>query len=179
MLKTAEIRLIARRAKAAMTADERRLCSETLSRRLLNLPTIQQARTLLLYYPLPDEVDIRPVIETLCRDTTKTVLLPRVVSDTAMQPVRYNAGDNLTTGAYGIKEPTGEVFTDYDTIDTAVVPGMAFDPQGHRIGRGRGYYDRLLPLLHNAHRIGVAFPCQLFTNLPAQNCDVPMNEILC
>lgn len=74
----------------------------------------------------------------------KQILLPVVTGDDLELRVYTGPGD-LATGAYGIEEPTGALFTDYDAIDFIVVPGVAFDRNGNRLGRGKGYYDRLLP----------------------------------
>jgi 5,10-methenyltetrahydrofolate synthetase len=75
-------------------------------------------------------------------------------------------------------EPTGQLFTDYYAIGTALVPGMAFDAAGHRLGRGRGYYDRLLPQLHNARTVGVCFPFQRVAEVPTEAHDVTMHLVV-
>ena len=67
----------------------------------------------------------------------------------------------------------------YQAIDLAIVPGMAFDPQGHRLGRGRGYYDRFLPLIPQAYKIGLCFPFQLVGNVPTEPTDIAMDEVVC
>lgn len=167
-----------RRAKAALTDDERRRQSAELSRRLLSHPALVSATTLLLYHPLSDEIDISPVVDALSRDRRKTILLPRVTSPTDMELRLYHGRESLLPGAYGIMEPTGPLFTHYEAIDVAVVPGMAFDRLGHRLGRGRGYYDRLLPRLTRARLIGVGFGCQLVATLATTPTDVAMHEVL-
>ncbi|MDL2305912.1 5-formyltetrahydrofolate cyclo-ligase, partial [Bacteroides sp. OttesenSCG-928-D19] len=75
---------------------------------------------------------------------TKTIILP-VVEGGILQLRTYSTPENLDTGLYGIKEPSGEYFTNYHLIDLAIIPGMAFDASGNRLGRGKGYYDKLLP----------------------------------
>lgn len=75
-------------------------------------------------------------------------------------------------------EPTGEPFTDYAAIDVAVVPGMGFDTSCRRLGRGKGYYDRLLPKAANACKIGVCFGFQLLASIPADGHDVKMDRII-
>lgn len=81
-------------------------------------------------------------------------------------------------GLYGIAEPTGEIFTDYDAIELAVIPGVAFDSAGHRLGRGKGYYDRLLPQLPNALKAGLCFPFQLIEEVPAESFDICMDTVI-
>ena len=93
---------------------------------------------------------------------------------------RYAAEDHLETGAFGIQESTGEVFTDYASIDLAVIPGVAFDAEGNRLGRGQGFYDRLLTRLqhYNIYKIGVCFDFQRVEHVPTEPHDIPMDEIL-
>ena len=135
------------------------------------------ARTLLLYSALPDEVQINPLFDRLVAQG-KTILLPRVVSDTDMELRLYTCADSLQSGAFGIMEPTGPHFTDYDAIDVAVVPGVAFDAEGHRLGRGKGYYDRFLPLISDAYKIGLCFPWQLVDDVPADAHDIMMDCVI-
>ena len=84
----------------------------------------------------------------------------------------------MERGAFGILEPTGEVFSDYDNVDAAIIPGMAFDGHGNRLGRGKGYYDRLLPRLTKAYKIGVCFPFQYFDEIPSEEHDVVMDCVV-
>ena len=75
-------------------------------------------------------------------------------------------------------EPCGKVFTDYDSIDVAIVPGMAFDQQGHRLGRGKGYYDRFLQSLPSVKKIGVCFDFQKVESVPAEAHDVVVDIVV-
>ena len=135
------------------------------------------ARTLLLYSALPDEVQINPLFDSLVAQG-KTILLPRVVSDTDMELRLYTGADSLQPGAFGIMEPTGPLYTDYAAIDVAVIPGMAFDADGHRLGRGKGYYDRFLPLIPRAYKIGLCFPWQLVDEVPSDAHDIMMDGVI-
>ena len=133
---------------------------DRLSLRLLNQleqhPRFQHARTVLLYYSLPDEVQTHGFVEKWSKE--KDI-------------------ENLTKGNFHIEEPTGEPISEWDTIDLAFIPGVSFDRQGNRLGRGKGYYDRLL---HKAslYKIGICFHFQLReTPLPADALDIPMDEV--
>lgn len=141
-------------------------------------PRLADAHTVLLYSALPDEVPTQPLLSRLATEG-KTVLLPRVVNDTDMELRRYTGLQDLEQGAFGIMEPTGELFTDYDDIDVAVIPGMAFDREGHRLGRGKGYYDRFLTQLPHTYKIGICFPFQLVDHVPTDAHDILMNEVIC
>lgn len=157
-------------------AQLQRMSAET-AQRLLTHPRITAADTILLYYSLPDEVSTCGIIQRLRRDG-KTIILPRVASGESMTLHVYTGENGLTTGAYGIMEPVGVPFLDYESITVAVVPGIAFDAQGNRLGRGRGYYDRLLPQLTHAYKIGLCFPFQLVSNVPTAATDIRMDEIV-
>ncbi len=76
-------------------------------------------------------------------------------------------------------EPAGCLFTDYSAVDLAVVPGMAFDKSGNRLGRGKGYYDRLLPLIGYKYKIGICFPFQFLDSIPVEPTDIPVDEVIC
>lgn len=166
-----------RAQKAGYTPAQLSSMSEEVCRSISTDGLWHSAGTILLYHPLPDEVDVRPLIEEAVRRGQK-VLLPKVVGDDLELHV-YTGKDSLSEGSFGIMEPNGEPFPPerYTEVDLALVPGMAFDPFGHRLGRGKGFYDRLLPQLPKAYRIGVCFPFQLVENVPHESHDIPMNEI--
>lgn len=77
----------------------------------------------------------------------------------------------------GIYEPIGEDFEDYDRLDLIIIPGVAFDRKGNRLGRGKGYYDRFLSKT-NATKIGICFDFQLFDNIPVNEKDIAMDMIV-
>ena len=141
------------------------------------IPRLANADTLLIYSALPDEVPTQSLIDELVAQG-KTVLLPRVVNDTDMELRQYTGTQDLQVGAFGILEPTGGLFTDYEKIDVAVIPGMAFDKEGHRLGRGKGYYDRFLRLLSNTYKIGICFSWQLVDEVPTDEHDILMDQIM-
>lgn len=151
--------------------------------RLTAHPRFAAARIVMLYHSLPDEVDTGRLLAELASVsadiTGKTVLLPRVTGETDMELRVYTGPYDMTRGAFGIMEPSGALFTDYSQITLAIVPGMAFDCCGHRLGRGKGYYDRFLPLLPQAYKIGVCFPFQLVDSVPTVPTDVVMDEVVC
>ena len=95
-----------------------------------------------------------------------------------MELRRYTGPADLALGAYNIMEPTGELFDDYAAIDLAVIPGVAFDREGNRMGRGKGYYDRLLPKLRSTYKIGICLPFQLVEQIPTDEHDVKMDEVI-
>jgi 5,10-methenyltetrahydrofolate synthetase len=104
-------------------------------------------------------------------------VLPKVTGDETMELRRYSSQEDLAEGAFHIMEPVGDAFTDYDDIDVVLVPGMAFDAAGHRLGRGKGYYDRFLAAHPHLYKIGICFPFQRVAEVPTEDYDVCMNEV--
>ncbi len=171
-----ELRNIIRAGKRQFTHDDLRRLSLPVIERLMAHPRFVAARTVMLYHSLADEVDTRLLLNTV---SDKRVLLPKVTGEGIMELRVYTGPDDLSIGAYGIMEPAGCLFTDYSAVDLAVVPGMAFDKSGNRLGRGKGYYDRLLPLIGYKYKIGICFPFQLLDSIPVEPTDVPVDEVIC
>lgn len=144
---------------------------------LLSHPRVLGSKVIMAYHSLSDEVDTRILLERLL-SMGKTVLLPQVTGASTMVLRHYEGPGSLKAGAFGIMEPVGELFSDYPSIDLAIVPGMAFDRSGHRLGRGKGYYDRLLPQLTNAYKIGICFDFQMRESVPYDERDVVMDEVI-
>ncbi len=151
--------------------------ASVLRQLLDNVPQVRWARVIMAYCALPDEVSLEPLFSKWLAEG-KRIVLPRVTGDTTMELCSYLGADQLQPGAFGIMEPTGALFTDCDQIDVAVVPGMAFDRDGHRLGRGKGYYDRFLPQLPQAYKIGICFRSQLLDGVPTSNHDIIMDCIV-
>ena len=158
-------------------------------------PLLSDARVVLAYYSLPDEVFTHQLVDDLVAEG-KTVLLPRVVDDTTMELRRYTGRQDMAEGALHIMEPIGERFTDYPLIDVVLVPGIAFDTDGHRLGRGRGYYDRFLRTMGTVpsvsseanyrgtvpsvrpHLLGLCFDFQKVPSVPVDPTDIPVNQVI-
>ena len=138
---------------------------------------LAEAQTIMAYYSLPDEVNTHALIDELVAEG-KTVLLPKVTGDDTMELRRYTGRADLQEGSYHILEPVGECFTDYAAIDLILVPGIAFDAAGHRLGRGRGYYDRFLSTHLSLLLIGVCFPFQRVAEVPTDPHDVCVDEVI-
>lgn len=136
----------------------------------------ENCKTVLLYHSLPDEVNTHTLIDQAAQIGYK-VLLPTVVGND-LELHEYTGSAALRASAtYGIQESTGSLFTDYPSIDLAIIPGMAFTKDGRRLGRGKGYYDRLLPML-NCPLVGLAFPFQMLDYIPCEEHDISMDEVI-
>lgn len=135
----------------------------------------REAKTVLLYHSLPDEVNTHDFIKSLAEK--KNVLLPVVVGD-VLEIRRYTGDNDLKLGSFNILEPCGEPFTNLEEIDVAVVPGVGFDRENNRLGRGKGYYDKLLCQMPDVYRIGICFPFQFLDKLPCEEHDIKMHEVI-
>ena len=175
MMTKQELRQQIRRQKEFHAGDD----SVAIIDKLMKHPCLASAKTILLYSALPDEVQTQWLMDELvCQG--KTILLPKVINDTDMELRHYTNEKDLSHGAYGIMEPSGEHFTEYAAIDVAIIPGMAFDREGHRLGRGKGYYDRFLSqLTSKTYKIGVCFPWQQIDCVPTDSNDVAMDDVIC
>ena len=156
-------------------------------------PRLAEAQTIMAYYSLPDEVYTHQLIDDLLA-AGKTIVLPHVIDGERMELRRYTGPQDLREGAFGIMEPYGEPFTDYHLIDIALIPGIAFDADGHRLGRGRGYYDRFLsshlltvPTVpepvegvegFTPHLIGICFDFQKVESVPHDANDIPVDMVI-
>ena len=159
------------------TLKKQYLTGEQSPCEVLLLEKLHLYKVIMLYSALPDEVPTQTLMTALVAQG-KTVLLPRVINEKDMELRRYTGSQDLQAGAYGIMEPTGERFTDHEAIDVAIVPGMAFDTEGHRLGRGKGYYDRFLSRVPYLHKIGLCFSWQIVDCVPCDEHDIVMDEII-
>ena len=135
--------------------------SERILKRLAGHPRFLQSDKVMLYASLPDEVQTLDFIENWRHQ--KTIILPTVVGDDII-PVELAENVAFAEGDFHIPEPQNNPYT--GEFDLIVVPGMAFDTNGHRLGRGRGYYDRFLSLHPQVHTIGLCFDFQLVDEVP-------------
>jgi 5,10-methenyltetrahydrofolate synthetase len=165
-----------REAKKQHQAQLARM-SEDIVRKLQGMTESRNVRTVMAYWPLPDEVDIRPLVDQLAAQGV-SVVLPKVTGDETMELRHYASREDLEEGAFHIMEPVGDAFEAYDQIGLALVPGMAFDAACHRLGRGKGYYDRFLSAHPDIYKIGVCFPFQRVAEVPSEAHDVIMDEVI-
>jgi 5-formyltetrahydrofolate cyclo-ligase len=140
---------------------------------------LKRARAVLFYAAIAGEIDLSPVLEEGLR-AGKAISLPRFVRETGAYDafqIRDAAGD-CAPGKLGISEPTAQCARfPLKRLDLVLVPGVGFDVAGCRLGRGQGFYDRLLAQISGI-KCGVAFDQQLVERVPRERHDVRMNCIL-
>lgn len=146
---------------------------EALSR-LEGLDLFRQAKSISLYHALPGEVETAAFIEKWAE--TKTVFLPAVEGNDLKFHI-YKGKHTLRRGAFGIMEPEREDACPPGQTDLIIVPGIAFDRQCNRLGRGKGYYDRILTTLP-IPKIGLCFDFQLVDKIPTEPFDIPVDMVV-
>ena len=132
--------------------------------------------TILLYHSLPDEIDTHELISTL-HSLGKKILLPTIVGNELELHQYVDEMALSKSSTFGIHESTGPLFTDFSKIDLAIIPAVAFTTTGDRLGRGKGYYDRLLPKLQ-CPLIGLAFPFQIVDWIPCEKHDISVTQVI-
>lgn len=163
-------------ARRGLSPTERRQASSRVVRRLLRLTALHRPTTVLVYAATSQEVDLSSLVPRLHQRGART-LFPRSRGED-LDLVAAADVSRLAVGRRGIREPPGPP-VDPDRVDVAVVPGVAFDPHGGRLGRGGGHYDRLLPRLpERAVVVGVCFACQMVPRVPMQGHDAPVDVVV-
>lgn len=131
----------------------------------------KKAKTILVYMSHKNEVDVINFIKN------KNIVLPRVNNET-LDLYLIESSDDLEEGTYGIMEPkTSCKKVRPDDIDLAFIPGVAFDKNGHRIGYGKGFYDKLGKIL-NCPKFGLAYDFQIVDKIPFESHDIPVDLII-
>lgn len=164
--------LVKKRVKAISLAQKEKRATALL-RAVWEYPLFKQAQNVMLFWPLPDEINTIPLVEH-AHAVGKNVFLPVVVgNDLVIKP--YNPA-TMQPGAFGILEPQGESVSPAQ-LDLMVVPGVAFDTANNRMGRGKGFYDRLLANL-SVPTVGVAYAEQFYLSIPTQAHDIPLHHVI-
>ena len=177
------IRKEAREKVRTFGEDQLRKFSVAACRILLERPEWKAAQQVLGYLALEDELNLSAVLKAAFGEG-KTVTLPRFLPDqgsygAAILPEKEGFA-TLSFGRFGVLEPAPTApILPLKQLDFVLVPGVAFDASGGRLGRGKGFYDRLLAETNNSCiKCGVAFEEQLVAAIPSESHDIPMNFIL-
>jgi len=163
--------------RGALDASVVQSSSEAIGRRVLAL--MGDARTAALYAAIRNEVDLAGLFDAL-RARGVVAAYPRVEPPSRLQFHRVDdLGDLQPAGRYRIPEPSPSApAVEPGALDVIVVPGLAFDARGHRVGWGAGYYDALLQTTPHARRIGVCFDFQLVARCPSSASDQPVHVVV-
>jgi 5-formyltetrahydrofolate cyclo-ligase len=168
--------ILARRE--AIPAAERLEKSQKITQRLLTWPAYQHTRIVLLYAGVRSEVATEELVKKSLA-AGKQVLMPRCLPETRqLLLVPISAWEELKPSFYGLLEPPPPAEFNPVQPDLIVVPGVAFDLCGYRLGYGGGYYDRLLWCLNRTTTVGLAFEAQIVPQVPRETHDVPLDFVV-
>ncbi len=170
------LRSVVRRIK--ISASMRRQRSASLSAKVVKSSFFKHSQDLGFYAALPDEIDVSSIAQKAL-DLKKRVFFPKVRGRTMSFYEVFDLEKDLKPGKYGILEPiVSRAKKRTQPLDLILVPGRAFDKKGKRLGRGVGYYDRLLQKWGDSIRMGVAFREQIVTVVPSEPHDIDMDIVL-
>jgi 5-formyltetrahydrofolate cyclo-ligase len=174
-----ELRRRARQVRDAVPAERRAQAAASATTHLLALPGLVTVQRVALFAAVGSELDPAAAVARL-RARGVEIVYPRVVRGARRLEFHLVTGEGeLAPGAFGIPEPAPDApVAPVQSIDAFVVPGLAFDAAGARVGWGRGYYDRSLAAAPDRLRIGYCFDCQLVAEVPSEPSDLPMHVLV-
>ena len=168
------LRAIVEQQRRMMTKEEVAEQSNHIIAQLEQMAAFRDAQTVLLYYPIHNEVDLRPLLTKY--EGQKTFLLP-VTHRHSMEVRPYDGEDMMQKGRMGVPEPQTPTYK--GSIDLILVPGVVFDQHRHRIGRGGGYYDKFLTKHPGTKKFGVCYSFQLKKRtIPHLPSDHKVNRVI-
>lgn len=174
-----EIRRHALASRRGLTHEERVAKSRQIISKLTNCAEYTNADTVFCYVSVEDEVHTDELLQKIIK-AGKRLCVPRItdIEGGIMVAAELKQTEDLTEGAFGIfTAPDGAEEIQPENIDLVIVPGAAFDEQGHRIGMGGGYYDRFLGKVAGKS-VGIAYECQLYENLPVEAHDKKVDNLI-
>ncbi|MBP9732749.1 MAG: 5-formyltetrahydrofolate cyclo-ligase [Candidatus Omnitrophica bacterium] len=180
--KKAALRAQMTRQLAEMTSMDREAASARMRELLWKDADFLEAKTIFCYVSMPEEPDTRTMIHR-CLETGRRVCVPRVVPGAGVIEARElkRWDGSFAAGSFGILEPDPAVtnLVRPAEVDCVIVPGLAFDHEGFRLGRGKGYYDRFIAALNpRASRIALAFAFQCVDRVPREAHDQKVTRVL-
>ena len=149
----------------------------SFAKQLFALPQWQEASSVLLYAPLSGEPDFLNLLEEF---PERNFFSPRIEKN-ELHLYKWFSGARWVTGRYGLQEPDPREWPEasIEEVDLALIPGLAFDQAGGRLGRGAGFYDRLLSIPEwRGFKVGVAWPWQMVAAVPREEHDVLMDVVI-
>ncbi len=178
LLEKHKIRAYYKKSRAALSAEVRKMLDVTICANLSELPIIKNTDTVLVFYPVKNEPDIRPFIKNLYA-MGKRVAFPVSNSDDCTLTFKYVCDlDDMVNGAYNIPEPSADAIIAKDLSNcVCIVPALVFDRYGYRIGYGKGYYDRFLKDFQGSS-IGIAYGDFVVDTLPYEPTDMTVDMII-
>ena len=168
------VRSLIEQKRRIYPADKAKADAEAIISQLEHMQWFRDAKTIMIYYPIHNEVDLRPLLKRY--EGQKTFLLP-VTHRRSIEPRQYDGEDMMRRGKYKVPEPQTSEWE--GKIDLILVPGVVFDPLCNRIGRGGGFYDRFLKRHRHVHQVGIAYDFQVKKHeIPHGPFDHPLDRVV-
>ena len=166
-----------KKLKKGITEEQRQVKSAGVMRKLEETAEFNKARSIFIYWAMDDEVDTRNFIAKWHKE--KVFILPTINGNELILK-KFTGEEFLESGDfYAIPEPKGEPFEAVKEIDLAIIPGVAFDKQNNRMGRGKAYYDKILKQMKsNTFLIGICYDFQLVDKVPVELHDITMDKVI-
>lgn len=171
-----ELRRAIRERKRAMTEEEIVERSNALAEKFYHTPAYQAASTIYGYLPYNQEVRTIPMLQRAL-DEGKRVAVPKVYGD-EMRFIYLEDLTQVAKGYAGIPEPIADAPVAEDKQALVLMPGLAFDPQGHRIGYGGGFYDKFLAKEPHHPTLALCYEFQMQAHLDTEEFDIPVDTVL-
>lgn len=172
-----EIRQALLKIRHNLSSDQKKLFSQKICQRIQACNFYKNAQKIGLYLSKPDEVDLSYLIDF---STQKQFYIPQLQKDFSLTFHVYQASTQLQQNSWGILEPIKDDSSsiDLDELDLILIPMLGFDAAGHRLGMGKGCYDRTIPIHFTGKKLGVAFECQRYSELPFEAHDIFLDLIV-
>ena len=171
-----EMRAKLKQIRAAIPAESRKTSSQAIFNNILSLHEVTNAKTVFIYISYGNEVDTHSLLKYFL-DEGKTLAVPKILPAKTMIAVPFTSWEELTPGELGILTPVSDQpFT--GNFDVVITPGLGFTQQGHRIGYGRGYYDKWFAQNRHSLRIATAYEPTVLDEIPANENDIRVNMIV-
>ena len=164
-----------RRRIKLMSEEEKQSSAAVIFAKVEATEAFARANCIALFVAMWDEVPTTEVLERW-RNMGKRIVVPRVEGD-IMRYYDYHP-DKMAVGAFGIVEPTGNDEVWADAIDLMIVPARAFTPEGDRLGRGGGFYDKYLEEHPHHKLVALCYPFQMFDHLDVEAHDIPVDQVI-
>lgn len=166
--------------RAKLSKEEHKAYSQSIYHRLIGSKFYENSNTIMTFISFKDEVDTHRLIKNSLK-IGKRVTVPITYPETKeIKPSEILSFDELEIGFYNILTPKKDYIRliKPEEIDLILVPGLAFDRRGYRVGYGGGYYDRFLEKYPNITTIGICFDLQIIEELPKEDFDIPVDFII-
>jgi len=161
-----------------ISPEEQAEVSKDVCCRIAVLPQYKKAQRIMAFLSMPGEICLDSLLDQAIREG-RHVYVPRCLSRGVMEAVRLDSVSTAVNGKYGIRTaPAENLSASPDTLDLILVPGVAFDEKGWRLGHGAAFYDRFLPKAQQASWIGIVWDMQIVPTVPKESHDVCIPFIL-